>query len=352
MTKFEFEKLLQRYLRGECTEAEKVKIKLWFDKLETDQIFQLSEKQEAQSEEILLAHINSKIDGYAQNNSNRRLVHLKRMTIYGSIAASVVLAFFLLRDNHGFFENPVTNDKTSIENIDYKTITKSNTKTSCELIVLEDSTKVRLTQGSTITYKNPFEKDRRVVVLNGSGFFQVSKNPRRPFFVFCNGTITKVIGTSFWVNSNSKSKSVEIGVKTGKVSVKIGQNEVSKQNCAQPSNEIFLTQNQRMVFFKKHGKVEKSLVPDPIMLDTPEVAELKFIYEDEPLPNVLKELGQSYNVRILMENDKLKQCSFTGDLTAMTFQEKFDLICESVNSKYNMQGTSIIITGSGCANSL
>ena len=345
MTKPEFEKLLQRYLRGECTEEEKVRIQIWFDKIEKERGCDLSEEQKGQLEEVLLSRIDDKIE--EKNKAKTFKVRLNSLAIYGSIAASLILTIFLVKCNWLFVQKLVIEDKK----FEYKTITQTNTTGLRKPIMLEDSTVVYLTQGSSISHKDHFEKRYRQVTLKGAGFFHVSKDPRRPFYVFCNKTITKVIGTSFWVNSNSKSKSVEIGVKTGKVSVMINDNAVSKKVEGQISGEVFLTPNQRVVFFEKQKRIEKTLVPEPVVLETKEVTKFKFVYQDTPLVKVLQELGQSYNVQILMLNEKLKYCSFTGDLTAMSFQEKFDLICESVGSKYTIQGTNIVLTGSGFKNS-
>ncbi|SEI94426.1 FecR family protein [Dyadobacter koreensis] len=344
MTKSEFEKLLRRYLQGECTEEEKWKIKIWFDQIETDYGYELSDEQKAQLEEILLSGIDDKIDKNKKAKTFK--IRLNTVAVYGSIAASLILTIFLLRNNWIQFEN------LGFENKTVNKITKPIVRNACEVIILEDGTKVHLQSGSSITYGKHFEKLRRVVTLKGSGYFQVSKNPDRPFYVFCNGTITKVLGTSFWISSNDKSKSVEIGVKTGKVSVMVGPGEISKMDKDSPKGELFLTPNQRVVFFENDRKLKKTLVAEPAVLETAEVASLKFIYEDTPLVKVLQELGQGYNVEILVMNEKLKNCSFTGDLTLMTFQEKFDLICQSVNSQYNIQGTSVILTGPGCNDNL
>ncbi|MCF2446517.1 DUF4974 domain-containing protein [Dyadobacter sp. CY345] len=259
MTKSEFEKLLQRYLRGECTEEEKVKIKIWFDRIETDENVNLSEERKRQLEYFILLEIDRKIDQSDNKKAKSFKVRLNSFAIYGSIAASLIVTIFLIKNNWTINEKLVLDKKNIEEYIECKTIRQSNIKANCKRIVLENSMKVCPTHRSSVTYGD---------------------------------------------------------------------------------------------YSTKHLRSEKTLVPEPVMIETPEVARLKFIYEDTPILRVLQELGLVYNIQILIMNDKLKNYSFTGDLTAMTCKEKFDLVCQSVNSEYNIQGTKIVLAGSGCKHNL
>src|SRR5690606_23593520 len=50
-------------------------------------------------------------------------------------------------------------------------------------ITLADGTRIRLNSGSTITYPDRFEGTVREVVLEGEAFFDVAKNPNKPFVI-------------------------------------------------------------------------------------------------------------------------------------------------------------------------
>ena len=54
-------------------------------------------------------------------------------------------------------------------------------------------------------------------MLDGEGFFEISKNPSRPFLVYNKNVITRVLVTSFVVKNNPSGSETEVAVKTGKV---------------------------------------------------------------------------------------------------------------------------------------
>ena len=351
MTKPEFEKLLQRYLQGECTEEERIKIQLWFDSIQERNGFTLSEEEKEKIEKSLSLNIDNQIDS-KENTSQDSLPFIKKLNsylIYFGIAASLMLAIFLIKNEWSTMENSLLIHSYLFDSAENQIIHKTNKSVVNERIILEDGSKVNLTSGSSISYKAHFDSTKRIVTLKGAGFFQVTKNVNKPFYVLCQGTVTKVMGTSFWVNSNPKSKSVEVGVKSGKVSVFVNHDHTNNEASKTESqvDPVYLMPNQRVVFFEKQKKIEKTLVTKPQMLETPEVSKMQFIYKETPLPTVLSELSKSYGVQIIIGDARLNKRSFTGDLMAMSFDEKFALICASVSAEYKILGTDILLTAHG-----
>jgi len=351
MTRSEFEVLLNRYLLGQGTDNENEKIRIWFENIKTEKDAGISDEQKTQLERSLLSEINDQIEKNKKSKAKPFNETLYDFLKHGSFAALIMFPIFLLFGDRFSIAYHLW-VKNSVENSKYKTITQINKHHMYQVIFLEDSTEVSLTKGSSISYKEPFEEDKREVTLQGAGFFKVRKNSTRPFYVSCSGIVTEVIGTSFWVTSESKSKSVEIGVRTGQVSVTVNPNTADKKEPDRHTKKMMITPNQRIVFFSESQKIEKMLVAKPMVMETETIAQLKFVYKDAPLVTVLKELGQSYNVEILMLNERLRLCSFTGDLSDMSFQEKFDLVSASVGGRYDIQGTSIVLAGPGCKNNL
>lgn len=83
-------------------------------------------------------------------------------------------------------------------------------------IVLPDSSVVYLNGKSTLSYPRKFQGAQRVVRLSGEAFFEVSRNPKRPFFVVGKDFTTKVLGTAFNVDTDLAPG---IAVAEGKVQV-------------------------------------------------------------------------------------------------------------------------------------
>lgn len=89
-------------------------------------------------------------------------------------------------------------------------------------VVLPDNSHVWLREGSSLRYPASFGDDRRKVSLKGEAFFEVTKDPAKPFLVEASCVEVQVLGTSFNVNSAAEDASVYVS--TGKVQVRSSKN--------------------------------------------------------------------------------------------------------------------------------
>jgi transmembrane sensor len=337
-----FEDLLERYLRGECTEDEIRRVKQWFDQIEDSGEENPTKFQRA----VISQRVFKRIDHRTRNRTNRfDLRHYKYWVSYGAAALILIGLTWVLYFSKKTDENATSsnNSYSEIGNIRLR----RNTSSINQLIILEDKSSVLLAPGSEVSYRTHFEKTKREVRLKGNAFFEVTKNQKRPFVVYCGGTVTEVIGTSFWIKTLTNSKAIEIAVKTGKVSVS-QEVDVNDDATKIHTERVLLTPNQRVVFFAKKKQVETLLVETPLLLDSLQARPDRFLYNDAPLAQVLFDLTEGYGIEIQTSNDRLKTCSFTGDLSEMNFEEKFEIVCESIGTQYMRQGTKILLTGEGC----
>jgi ferric-dicitrate binding protein FerR (iron transport regulator) len=131
------------------------------------------------------------------------------------LALATTASYFLLKQDRKaekFDYASITPSKGLIENV--------NTSEKPIILKLPDGSTVELGSNSRISYANNFENlDTRDVYLLGEAFFTVTKNPGRPFRVFANEIVTKVLGTSFRIRSFEKDSTIQVVVRTGKVSV-------------------------------------------------------------------------------------------------------------------------------------
>lgn len=85
---------------------------------------------------------------------------------------------------------------------------------------LPDGTRIWLNGGSTLTYAGNFDDGaQRKVSIDGEAYFEVTRNPRRPFIVEMESMNVKVLGTSFSARSCSYASSDEVVLLSGKVEV-------------------------------------------------------------------------------------------------------------------------------------
>lgn len=72
-------------------------------------------------------------------------------------------------------------------------------------VMLSDSSRVWLNAGSELKYPDVFGRDNRVVYLKGEAYFEITKNPRRPFIVQAGHMKVEVLGTQFNVRMQDET---------------------------------------------------------------------------------------------------------------------------------------------------
>jgi ferric-dicitrate binding protein FerR (iron transport regulator) len=266
-------------------------------------------------------------------------------------AAAAVLAAFLIGGLYIYWNiggkptqytwESMTATRHLIENV--------NTSDKPVTVALPDGSAVSLAPHSRIGYAGNFDSTvTRDVYLSGEAFFEVTKNPDRPFRVFANEIVTKVLGTSFTVRSFENDTTIQVIVRTGKVTV-YSQTAVNTRRSAtdHKPGEVILTPNQQLVYEKAGQKFQKVLLDDPLLI-VPRVTEQKMEYEDARLASVFTELSKAYGIGIVYDSELLERCTVTADLKNETFYHKLDLICSAIGATYEVIDGQVVIQSNGC----
>jgi transmembrane sensor len=227
-------------------------------------------------------------------------------------------------------------------------IEQINNSDKPKLITLADASSVLLEPESKLSYPKKFSEHDRKVYLSGEGFFEISKNQKKPFFVYANEVVTQVYGTSFRVKAFENQANVEVYVHTG--IVKVSSNKVIKSGTKE---EVTLLPNQAARFFRRELKFEKinDITQDtPIQESKGTIENLSFEFNDVPVARIFKTVEQAYDVQINFPVELLKSCYLTTSLKDEPLPEKLKIICESLgnNSRFEMNGDQIIIISKGC----
>jgi len=224
-----------------------------------------------------------------------------------------------------------------------------NTSEKTIKLELPDESVVELAPNSRIAYPNDFDSSNtRDVYLSGEAFFKVTKNPARPFRVFANEIVTKVLGTSFIVRSFEKDTVIQVTVRTGKVSVYSQANETKNQKSTSQLGGIILTPNQELVYKRSEQKFQKNLLANPAEIGPRPADQENMLYEEAPLEKVFSQLGKNYGINIVYDVELLKACTVTADLRNEPFYRKLDLICKAIGADYEIIDGQIVIVTKGC----
>lgn len=270
----------------------------------------------------------------------------KRRRWYVAAAVAVVvvtsLAYLLFykESKHSRYDYAsVTPSKQLLESV--------NTSSKPVTLTLPDGSTVRLEPNSRVAYADEFDRAAtRDIYLLGEAKFTVVKNPSRPFRVFANEIITKVLGTSFTVRSFQKDSVISVVVNTGKVSVYL-QDAAKETEAPDRLDGIIVTPNQELVYQKEKQKFRKALRDNPAIV-VPAKADIELVYDEVPLGKVFDQLIKTYGINIVFDNDLLSKCTITADLRNVPFYEKLDLICKAIGAEYEVIDGQVVVQTNGC----
>lgn len=335
MPDFKMKELLRRYLEGRATPEEEKLVDDWYDSLtQEDERTLLSDEERTILRKSYWESLKINIH---QPASRTVILWPRLLALAASVSAIVVLTLLLLSPNGKNSKVLSVAASASGEEIvnDLKVIRE---------IRLSDNSLVRLFPGSKLGISHDFNLTERKIYLSGQAFFEIAHNKDRPFYVFANEVVTKVLGTTFSVKAYPEDVSITVAVTSGKVSV---YTHSKKDSILSESPAIILTPNQQAIYTRKDNRVLRTLVKEPqIVLSQEEVKKIRF--EGEPVSEIFKVLEKMYGVDIVFEEDKFSRCSITTSVTGSNLYERIDVICEIIGATYETQDTRIIITGAGC----
>ncbi|MEZ4905287.1 MAG: FecR family protein [Spirosomataceae bacterium] len=253
MSKYHFHLLLSRYRKGECTYQEKQLVEQWFALLD-------SEKPKVKEEET--QQIEERIWKAIQQRQQKKptMYQWNLFSFRNSCRQVLIVAIawggyqWLGKVERGISVKQLSNGLTHQTN---------NSQTI--VLRLDDGTEINLAPQSSLKYPAQFKSNNREVFLDGKAFFKVAHNPQKPFLVYTGEVVTKVLGTSFWIDTEGKNKAVEVSVVSGKVSVfqRDARNDFVSEKI---KSGVILTPNQKVKYIEGSQAFETSLVENPVLL--------------------------------------------------------------------------------------
>jgi transmembrane sensor len=342
MDKGEFHQLLQKYKAGFCSEEEIRKIDAWYSRISDEQL-ELSEAEKLEVQLRILSHIHPVSGSIEQPRKIRRPL-FTAVKIAASLAGLVLVVYAIGRRPNpvSLMEMPLV---SSVEDL----LEHKNSTSGTLRMVLPDSSTVELKPGAEISYAKVWDDQKREVRLTGEAFFEVVKNPKRPFYVYGGNVVTKVLGTSFSVNAVKNATSIEVAVRTGKVSVYEYDNRSAANTVLQvEAGGVILTPNEKVEYFVENKHWVTSLVEEPLRLPVANDKAFDFIFTDTPMSKVIRHIEQSYAIDIIVENEASYSCTFTGDVSMMELYDMLSVICKSTGAEFEVKGTKILIIPGEC----
>jgi ferric-dicitrate binding protein FerR (iron transport regulator) len=192
---------------------------------------------------------------------------------------------------------------------------------------LEDGSIVFLSEQTTIRYPAYFQEDKRMITLQGDAFFEISRQPERPFFIDTDVAEIEVLGTFFHVKSSDKSTFL-LSVKNGEVKVTLKKNN---QTIHIKAGEAAMLESGTLQITKA----------DMFLFDT---CFEKIHFKDERVADIARIINlHSTSTRIEVSpelNDRQLTITFSGETPELMAQ----LICLALDLNYSQEQNIIYMT--------
>lgn len=342
VTTKQFNELLDKYLAGNATEEETELLHRVYDELaQRSQIADEDMPAAGMMEKDFLRKLHAAVDEEKEHSKKEVRLWPLSAKYMRAIAASILILITTL----GWLYVSRSNDDAQYP-MTGQLVTYQNLHNETEKIEFEDHSYVELAKGSTIVYNQHFAANKRMVYLKGRGFFQITKDHSRPFIVYTDRVVTKVLGTSFLVDNIAKDAPASVTVVTGRVAVFKKEDFKPENANADLNGGVLITPNQSVSLIRKEP-LQKSLASKPAVI--PGHQQVDFNFDNTPLDTVFARLEQAYGIPIRFTAGQYQNCTLSVSMGNEGFYQKLDLISKTLNLSYHIKESTVVIEGNGCS---
>ncbi len=171
-------------------------------------------------------------------------------------------------------------------------------------VILPDESVVWLNSKSTLTLPSDFKSDSRQVKLDGEGFFDVSKDAKRPFSVCVDGMTINVLGTRFNVKAYKEDSNVATTLVEGKI-------KVGYKNKTGREDGLILDRGEQSVYYKQSADVKVEEVNTDIYIAWRDGF---YFFDKQRLEDIMKNLGRWYGLEVVFLDESAKSIEMSGKL--------------------------------------
>ena len=322
------EESINKFLSGTCTEKEWDEVNAWSKESEEnarrlflmEETFHLGQFDRYANKE--------RVDRAERRLKNRLRQEYKKENKTRSINrwinyAAVISITLLIGGGMGYFYHNQTEPKMLVATADDGIVKE---------ITLPDGTRVWLNNSTTLKYPEEFSTKERNVYMEGEAYFEVTKNPQKPFIVESNSMRVRVLGTTFNFKSEKQSKIAEATLIEGEIEVRGNKDE----------GQIVLSPGQRAELNLGTGRLTVKEVD----------AKLDGVWHNDMIPFhqadiflIANTLERFYDVKIILSPDIQSDKTYSGVLKRKSnIESVLKSLQNSIPINYKIVGNNIFIS--------
>lgn len=194
-------------------------------------------------------------------------------------------------------------------------------------IILSDGSLVMLNSGSKLEFPIGFRGKERRVKLTGEAYFEVTKDPSKPFIVVSGRGLTEVLGTKFNVSNYPEDQVIKTTLLEGKV--KFTDNVSQGMKVLLPGEQASLSGD--------HMQVSEVNAADFMAWK-----DNKFIFKNEELAVIMHQLSRWYDIDV--DYNSLPERRLYANISAnVNLSEVLRMLSVTSDLKFNVDGRRVSV---------
>lgn len=277
----------------------------------------------------------------------RRMIHPQRGTVRMAIlryAAVVAIAFVV-----GWMAKQALFSPTALGDVAISVPTDSRSH-----VTLPDGSTVWLNAGSHLSYSSDFGEKERRLTLDGEGFFEVAHDSSHPFVITSGNTSVRVLGTKFDLKAYRGDPCKRVTLLEG--SLRVEQADGQRQTL-KPGEQVVIT-HDRMQLSKvaaadyvawtasdtrQQPQGTKQDGALPTMVQPNSQSRQSLIFDNEPLEQIVCDLGRAFNVEIHIEGDISGEVFYGDFRNGESLRQILDIIASTSDINYRIRDGKVTI---------
>lgn len=307
------DRLIEKFLANKCTTAEAVFVADYLEKNPDvmQAYLQRAWEEAGNSGPVEKEEYESMLQAVRSDLFERRSFYRQGYFKWLAVAASLLLLIGTWRLLGNKKEEVATGKNrmaASAMKPAVKWLVKYNTGDESLRFVLADHSEVTLSPGAILQYTETFPGNKRDIYLQGEAFFEVAKDPFKPFTVYAGSFATTALGTSFRVTESQGDCKVKLY--TGKVVIRSTSPGVTGWN-----KDVFLLPGQQMNYDSSKGLVAISRYDaEPVTGNRKSKDNDVLRFVNTRLAEVLDKLAERYKQDIDYNKAETEGMYFTGSV--------------------------------------